>query len=162
ALTAWLSHRPTTDDVLRTRGDLTRGWLVAQQRPDGSWHDKWHASPYYATERCVTALSGHTGPTTRDAVRSAGDWVVATQRDEVRAARRGGGAGGVWGGTAEQAAYAADIPLAAAHRPAGSAVTEAMTRAEHVIRDASHPPGNHPPLWHDKPLSAPGAMARAE
>src|SRR5690606_37044537 len=123
----------------RTRGDLTRGWLLAQQRPDGSWHDKWHASPYYATERCVTALSGHTGPTTRDAVRSAGDWVLATQRDD--------GSWGVWGGTAEETAYAVDILLASTHHTAGSAVTEALKRAEHVLRDASHPPGHHPALW---------------
>ncbi|MFI8087494.1 prenyltransferase/squalene oxidase repeat-containing protein [Streptomyces sp. NPDC086080] len=155
ALTAWLSNRPTTGDVLRTRRDLTRDWLLAQQRPDGSWHDKWHASPYYATERCVTALSGHTGPTTHDAVRSAGDWVLATQRDD--------GSWGVWGGTAEETAYAVDILLASTRHTAGSAVTEALKRAEHVLHDASHPSsGHHPALWHDKTLYAPRAMARAE
>ncbi|MFJ2951665.1 prenyltransferase/squalene oxidase repeat-containing protein [Streptomyces sp. NPDC087226] len=154
ALTAWLSHRPAADEPLRTRMDLTRDWILAQQRPDGAWHDKWHASPYYATERCVTALRGHTGPTTRDAVRSAADWVLATQHDD--------GSWGIWGGTAEETAYAVNILLSATHHTAGPKAAEALKRAGDMLRDASHPSAHHPALWHDKTLYAPQAMARAE
>ncbi|PZS40381.1 MAG: prenyltransferase, partial [Pseudonocardiales bacterium] len=32
------------------------GWLRDRQEADGSWWDKWHASPYYATACCVTTL----------------------------------------------------------------------------------------------------------
>ncbi|AZM64052.1 prenyltransferase [Streptomyces sp. WAC 01420] len=155
ALTAWTRHRPTTGDTLRTRMDTTRDWLLAQQQPDGAWHDKWHASPYYATERCVTALSRHTGPTTREAVRSAADWVLATQRDD--------GSWGVWDGTAEETAYAVNILLNSTEHAARSEVTEALRRAEHILRDVSRSSGHrHPALWHDKTLYAPQAMAQAE
>ncbi|WP_051845333.1 prenyltransferase/squalene oxidase repeat-containing protein [Streptomyces sp. NRRL S-813] len=149
ALTAWLSHRPTTGNALQARMDLTRDWLLGQQQPDGSWCDKWHASPYYATQRCVTALSGHTAPTTRNAVRSAADWVLATQHDD--------GSWGVWGGTAEETAYAVQILLSSTDHTG----TQALERAEHTLREAVHS-SHHPALWHDKSLYAPHAVVRAE
>lgn len=155
ALTAWLSHRPTTGDALQTRRDGTRDWILARQQPDGAWHDKWHTSPYYATERCVTALSGHTGPTTREAVRSAADWVLATQRED--------GSWGVWDSTAEETAYAVCILLKSTDHAARPDATAALRRAEHILRDASSSSGHHHlALWHDKTLYAPQAMAQAE
>jgi hypothetical protein len=154
ALTAWMSHRPTTGHPLRARMDLTRDWLLAQQQPDGAWCDKWHASPYYATERCVTALSGHTGPTTHDAVRSAADWVLATQSDD--------GSWGVWGGTAEETAYAVNILLNSPDHTGRPETTKALDRAENILREAVHSGVHHPALWHDKTLYAPQAMAQAE
>jgi squalene cyclase len=135
--------------------DLTRGWLLDQQHPDGAWYDKWHASPYYATERCVTAFSGHPGPTTRDAVRSAGDWVLATQHRD--------GSWGVWGGTAEETAYAAKILLSSPDHVNRPASTHALNLAEKILSEVVHSPGyHHPALWHDKTLYAPQAMAQAE
>ncbi len=155
ALTAWLSHRPATGDALQARRDLTRDWLLAQQESDGAWRDKWHASPYYATERCVTALSGHTGPTTRDAIRSAADWVLDAQSDD--------GSWGVWGGTAEETAYAVNILLNSPDHTGTPEATQALKLAENVLREAVHSSGHHhPALWHDKTLYAPQAMAQAE
>ncbi|MHC3393263.1 labda-7,13-dienyl diphosphate synthase, partial [Streptomyces lavendulocolor] len=148
ALTAHLRLRP----VHHPRMDLVRDWLVEQQT-DGAWTDKWHASPYYATERCVRALLGHNGPGTRQAIQAAVDRVLASQRDD--------GTWGIWGGTAEETAYAVQILLAdpaAATRPEWRT---ALQRAEHALDDWGtwHEP---PALWHDKTLYAPTAMIQAE
>src|SRR5206468_1844975 len=37
-------------------------WLRDRQRGDGSWQDKWHASPFYATRSCALALHRYGGP----------------------------------------------------------------------------------------------------
>lgn len=154
ALTAWLNHRPAADEAREARRDTTRDWLLAQQRPDGAWHDKWHASPYYATQRCVTALTALPGQAPRDAVRSAAAWVLDTQRDD--------GSWGVWDGTAEETAYAVTILSSSADHAAAPETVKALERAEPILRDACDAPGRHPALWHDKTLYAPQAMVRAE
>ncbi|MGZ2358486.1 prenyltransferase [Streptomyces sp. 372A] len=152
ALTAHLQLRPSAIPDHHPRMDLVRDWLVEQQT-DGAWTDKWHASPYYATERCVRALLGHDGPGTRQAIQAAVDRVLASQHDD--------GTWGIWGGTAEETAYAVQILLAepaAATRPGWRT---ALQRAEHALEDRGirH---EHPALWHDKTLYAPTAMIQAE
>lgn len=152
ALTAHLRLRPDARSVHQPRMDRVRDWLVEQQT-DGAWTDKWHASPYYATERCVRALLGHDGPGTRQAIQTAVDRVLASQHDD--------GTWGVWGGTAEETAYAVKILLAdpaSSVRPGWHTV---LQRAAHVLDDwdTRHQP---PALWHDKTLYAPTAMIRAE
>ncbi|MEV8333859.1 prenyltransferase/squalene oxidase repeat-containing protein [Streptomyces niveus] len=155
ALDAYARCRPTAGAVHRPRMDLVRDRLLAQQQSDGAWSDKWHASPYYATERCVTALARHGGPHALNAVRSAADWIMATQHDD--------GAWGVWGGTVEETAYAVKTLLGsrtAFHQPEYDC---ALDRAEAVLDSASRAPGHrHPALWHDKTLYAPHAMIQAE
>ncbi|MFD7954299.1 prenyltransferase/squalene oxidase repeat-containing protein [Streptomyces ardesiacus] len=155
ALHAYAQCRPAEGAVRLPRRDLVADWLLAQQQTDGAWRDKWHASPYYATERCVTALARHGGPTARTALRSAAGWVVATQRDD--------GSWGVWSGTAEETAYAVKILLAAqdvCHLPGAD---RALSSAEAVLEAASRTTGHrHPALWHDKTLYAPHAMIQAE
>ncbi|MFD8589889.1 prenyltransferase [Streptomyces sp. NPDC059637] len=153
ALTEHLRLRPAARSVHHPRMDLVRDWLLEQQT-DGAWTDKWHASPYYATERCVRALLGHAGPGTRRATRAAVDWVLAGQHDD--------GTWGIWGGTAEETAYAVKILLLAA--PASSIQPSwrtALQRAENALDDwdTRHQP---PALWHDKTLYAPTAMIQAE
>ncbi|MGW1815371.1 labda-7,13-dienyl diphosphate synthase [Streptomyces sp. NPDC002125] len=152
ALTAHLRLRPAVSPVHHPRMDLVRDWLVEQQT-DGAWTDKWHASPYYATERCVRALLSHDGPGTRQAIQRAVDRVLASQHDD--------GTWGIWGGTAEETAYAVQILLAdpaAAIRPGWRT---ALQRAEHALDawDTRHEP---PALWHDKTLYAPTSMIQAE
>ncbi|MFJ6686750.1 copalyl diphosphate synthase [Streptomyces werraensis] len=155
ALTAWFRHQATPGDTLQARMNLTRDWLLSQQHPSGYWGDKWHASPYYATERCVTAFSECTSLANRDAVRSAADWVLSTQRDD--------GSWGVWDGTAEETAYAVNILLRTPDKSGRPEVAQALERAEHILREAAHSSGHrHPALWHDKTLYAPQAMAQAE
>lgn len=155
ALHAYAQRCPAEGAPRWHRMDLVADWLLDQQQTDGAWTDKWHASPYYATERCVTALARRGGPAAHTAVRSAADWVVTTQRDD--------GSWGVWSGTAEETAYAVKILLAAQavfHLPGAD---RALSSAEAVLEAASRATGHrHPALWHDKTLYAPHAMIQAE
>lgn len=153
ALGAHAASRPGTDRTYGPRIGEVRDWLIGRQRPDGSWTDKWHASPYYATERCVAGLAAHGGDPGAEATLAAADWVAETQRAD--------GSWGVWDGTAEESAYAVKILLSL---PAGMRTprhTEALLRAEAFLR--TWEPGRpHPALWHDKTLYAPQAMVDAE
>nr|WP_240323292.1 prenyltransferase/squalene oxidase repeat-containing protein [Amycolatopsis ruanii] len=121
-------------------------WIGDQQHPDGSWTDKWHASPYYATARCFLALAGSgRGATARArALR----WIAATQRPD--------GSWGRWQGTFEETAYAVQV-LARAGEPWAD---EAAARG--CVFLLSWPDTAHPPLWHDKDLYTPGRIVRAE
>ena len=155
ALGASIRHQPAAIAAHRPRMALVREWLLARQRPDGAWTDKWHASPYYATERCVTALARYGGPRALGAVRSAADWVLATQHKD--------GSWGVWGGTAEETAYAAKILVHLPDLALQPLATRALDRAEAALLAASrNTTHRHPALWHDKTLYAPEAMIQAE
>lgn len=151
ALGAYQSRHPETRHTYGPRTDKLRDWLVGRQLPEGPWPDKWHASPYYATARCVAALTRYGAEHASTAVETAVAWTLDTQRDD--------GSWGVWGATAEETAYAAQILLSAAgHRPRQE---RALQRAETYLNDAATT-DRHPALWHDKTLYAPGAMIEAE
>lgn len=155
ALGSYLQHRPAASIDHWPRMNMAREWLLAQQTPDGAWTDKWHASPYYATERCVTALALYGRRRAAGAVRSAADWVLGTQSED--------GSWGVWGGTAEETAYAVQILLHARAHGEQSRTRHALNRAEAVLRAAVEDPAHqHPALWHDKTLYGPQAMVHAE
>jgi hypothetical protein len=155
ALGAHLRSKPAASAALRPRMELTCQWLLAQQQHDGSWTDKWHASPYYATERCVTALACHGGSHGPGAVRSAADWVLATQRED--------GFWGIWGPSAEETAYAVKILLHVPDLAGQRQAAEALDRAEAALCEEGRTPAQrHPALWHDKTLYAPEAMIEAE
>src|SRR5437763_206702 len=69
----------TTTRLTTAIRDVTR-WLRDVQHPDGSWTDKWHSSPYYATACCTIAIDGlrHSAMASavdRHPVRAAVDWV---------------------------------------------------------------------------------------
>ncbi|MFI6690784.1 prenyltransferase/squalene oxidase repeat-containing protein [Streptomyces sp. NPDC050433] len=151
ALAGYQRRHPETRHLYGPRTDKLRDWLVDQQRPEGPWPDKWHASPYYATARCVTALTRHGSDHASAAVGTAVAWTLDTQRDD--------GSWGVWGGTTEETAYAAKILLSTADRTPRHA--RALDRAETYLNDTAGA-GHHPALWHDKTLYAPGAMIEAE
>ncbi|MEU6708105.1 prenyltransferase/squalene oxidase repeat-containing protein [Streptomyces wuyuanensis] len=117
-------------------------WLLSRQRPDGSWSDKWHASPYYAVYCCAPALHRYgTGAARRVAVQRALIWLRATQRAD--------GSWGRWSGTAEETAYAL-LSLARC----GALQPKDLERARsHLVSDRvmTSPPA----LWHDKDLYRP-------
>ncbi|MGP3690258.1 prenyltransferase [Streptomyces sp. IBSNAI002] len=125
-------------------------WLAARQREDGSWHDKWHASPYYATTAVAQALHEFAGPRHRGAVARATAWIRSTQLPD--------GSWGIHGGTAEETAYALGF-LHATRAATGSADRRLVRAARALTRLAEA--GEHPPLWHDKDLYAPTVIIDA-
>ncbi|MCX5216046.1 prenyltransferase [Kitasatospora sp. NBC_00240] len=155
ALHAYLRHHPEAAKTHRPVVHRVADWLVEHQQPQGHWTDKWHASPYYATGRCVTALVSLPGPRARRAVRAATAWVLATQHQD--------GSWGIWGGTAEETAYAVKILLRTPGAERQPAHTRALDHAEAFLHTTTRTPGHqHPALWHDKTLYAPEAMIQAE
>jgi hypothetical protein len=138
-------------------------WLRARQRADGSWTDRWHASPYYATACCALALARFDRERSRDAVDRARRWVLATQRPD--------GSWGRWRGTAEETAYAVQILLnrGGGHAAGGDgadppdevSVGAAMRGRARLLRSVSPAGAEEPALWHDKDLYRPAAIVRA-
>ncbi|MCF6474106.1 hypothetical protein FAF44_37845 [Nonomuraea sp. MG754425] len=126
------------------------GWIRDQQQPDGSWTDRWHASPYYATASCALALDAFGGDASREVVRAAAEWTLDTQRAD--------GSWGRWEGTAEESAYAIQILLLTR----GDADPRRLRAADRALTHlTASTGGEHPPLWHDKDLYVPRAIARA-
>ncbi|GGV94762.1 hypothetical protein GCM10015535_60800 [Streptomyces gelaticus] len=154
ALVSYLRRCPTADGMYGPRAAKLCDWLTGQQQPEGHWTDKWHASPYYATARSVTALAQYGGHQASRAVQSAAAWTTDTQRAD--------GSWGVWGGTVEETAYAVKILLSAATPAPQPQHTRALDLAETYLRAASHASRRHPALWHDKTLYAPTAVIEAE
>ncbi|HEX6468393.1 MAG TPA: hypothetical protein VF069_04805 [Streptosporangiaceae bacterium] len=124
-------------------------WLGDRRRGDGSWLDKWHASPYYATRSCAVALHRHGGPGHAEAVDGAVRWTLATQR-----------ADGSWGDpapTAEETAYAVQTLLHCgirAGQDTTAAAALAAARGCRFLIEGSAWAGPHPPLFHGKDLVA--------
>lgn len=142
-------------------------WLREQQHRDGSWTDRWHASPYYATACCALALARFEPRRSAAAVERAKHWVLSTQRRD--------GSWGRWGGTVEETAYAVHILLTGGRAAGGvndACVRAAMRGRAHLLGALSPRPddGAHdgagddvaePALWHDKDLYRPAAIVRA-
>ena len=159
AWTCWLNTSAALGDPASRAAPIERlrDWLLDRQQPEGHWRDKWHASPYYATTRTVTALAAlPSAPRVDAALQSAGRWTLDSQRDD--------GSWGVWSGTAEETAYAVTIVLLASgtNEPSPRARDQLEAAARFLDRidaDARH---HHPALWHDKTLYAPRAVIEAE
>ncbi|GAA3221773.1 prenyltransferase/squalene oxidase repeat-containing protein [Dactylosporangium siamense] len=142
--------------------EATAAWLVETQTADGSWWDKWHASPYYATACCVDALTPYTvvlagstatttvGAAVKHAVQRAVAWTVATQHTD--------GSWGRWGGSVEETAYAVQILTRAGG--VGPDVAAAVAAGAAYLRQ-QHGSGPHRGLWHAKDLYAPVRVIRA-
>ncbi|MEU6715313.1 prenyltransferase/squalene oxidase repeat-containing protein [Nonomuraea sp. NPDC046802] len=125
-------------------------WIRDHQRPDGSWADRWHASPYYATVSCALALDAFGGQAAAESVRAAVEWVLDTQRPD--------GSWGRWAGTAEESAYAMQTLLLTGAGPEPRRMRAVNEGLAYLTGAAG---GEHPPLWHDKDLYVPLAVARA-
>ncbi|XVQ11935.1 prenyltransferase/squalene oxidase repeat-containing protein [Spirillospora sp. CA-255316] len=142
-------------------------WLCEQQDADGSWRDRWHASPYYATSCAALAIDGFgSAPGSARAVERAVRWVIDSQRAD--------GSWGRWDGTVEETAYAVQLLLLvrsgsgegmrAASR--GGAFLRSALVAEGVPapgQEIGLIPTNYKkvPLWHDKDTYFPDAIVRA-
>ncbi|MFE0677575.1 prenyltransferase/squalene oxidase repeat-containing protein [Streptomyces sp. NPDC058867] len=155
ALGCHLADGPAEGDRYRDAVARIASWLRDRQGPDGSWSDKWHASPYFATMRCVLALHRYAGPASAEALGRSVDWLLHRQHED--------GSWGRWDGTPEETAYAIRTLLELTAD--GDARSEEATQAVHrgcafLLKqglDAEH----HPPLWIGKELYAPGHLVHA-
>ncbi|MFI6453413.1 prenyltransferase/squalene oxidase repeat-containing protein [Streptosporangium amethystogenes] len=126
-------------------------WLRDRQEVDGSWTDRWHVSPYYATACCAIALREFGGEESAGAVGGAVEWVLGTQRAD--------GSWGRWEGSAEETAYALQTLVLTGAALGEERWREAVERGYRrlaAIRD-----GAAPSLWVDKDLYLPVAIVRA-
>ncbi|MBM0234705.1 prenyltransferase [Micromonospora sp. STR1_7] len=145
-----LTAHPDADVRYRRAVDRLSVVLPGHQCADGSWQDRWHASPYYATACCVLALGEFgRGAAAAQAVDRAVRWVLDGQRAD--------GSWGRWAGTAEETAYALRILLAASRVLPGLA--DAVTRGHAYLHESST--REHPPLWYGKELYCPTAIVEA-
>lgn len=129
-------------------------WLRDQQQDDGSWQDKWHASPYYATAHCAVALARYGDAASTAAVSKAVSWVLNTQRTD--------GAWGTWTGTQEETAYAVQTLLLATHSRTDGPAARAVARGCGFLLRSGGDSTSFPALWHDKDLYTPIRVVRAE
>src|SRR5262249_28212881 len=112
------------------------GWLRDCQEADGSWRDKWHASPYYASACSAVALARYGGDPA--AVAKAVEWVLSTQRAD--------GSWGRWNGTYEETAYAVQTLLRTrVSRADGMIERAAVLGCAFLLRCGDDQ--EHPPLW---------------
>ncbi|MEU6041118.1 prenyltransferase/squalene oxidase repeat-containing protein [Actinomadura sp. NPDC047616] len=128
--------------------------LCRHQHADGSWTDRWHVSPYYATMCCVLALERFGGPRAAAAIEQARRWILDTRRPD--------GSWGLWAGTAEETAYAVQTLLPSVDTSEG--LRKVISRANEFL--LAHEVGQNgyragPALWHDKDLYHPAAIVRA-
>ncbi|SEK89559.1 prenyltransferase/squalene oxidase repeat-containing protein [Nonomuraea pusilla] len=151
ALGAYVRARPAAREAYGPVMERVAGWLAAGQGPDGSWSDRWHASPYYATLSCALALGEFGGPGYAPAVLAAREWVLTTQRDD--------GSWGRWTGMPEETAYAVQTLLLGGPTP-DNRHKEAALRGAAFLRQVDDF-SDYPPLWHDKDLYSPTAIVRA-
>jgi hypothetical protein len=154
ALGAVDAVRPDLGPAYRPVIATVTAWLIERQSPQGWWRDRWHASDYYATFCCASAVhdaSTRPGPDELGSVRRAVRWVLDTQRAD--------GAWGRWGPSAEETAYAV---LTLLLRPSSRAVADAVRAAyPHLVAGLHDPVDRAPALWHDKDLYRPHAIVRA-
>lgn len=119
-------------------------WLRGMQQPDGSWHDRWHVSPLYATACAALALHDFGGPESSPSVDMAVRWVCGTQRPD--------GSWGHWQGTTEETSYALRILLLTGR------TDEPVERGlNYLVSSNDH----NQPLWCDKDLYFPEAIVTA-
>lgn len=153
---ATAKHHPSTtaDQMLRYGAAATKitSWLVENQQDDGSWQDKWHASPLYPTQCCTLALAQTGDPSAAHALEKAAHWVLDTQRPD--------GSWGRWNGTAEETAYAMQILLLTGSGNLPDAAAHAAARGHRFLHQQRAGTA-HDALWHDKDLYAPHAIIDA-
>lgn len=144
-----LRQFPSTPDSRRMTLKVVR-YLRRARGPEGNWTDKWHASPFYATDRAVQALAG----LAEDLVRPAVEWTIAQQHE-----------GGAWGfadGTVEETAWALHTLVVGGRAdPSLRALSaEAVDRGVRYLADHIGEE-EHPALWIGKTLYTPRNIVRA-
>ncbi|MGV4988723.1 hypothetical protein ACVB8X_37550 [Streptomyces sp. NRAIS4] len=150
ALGAYRDSGPADAERYTDAIERVARWLGEQQLADGTWTDKWHASPYFSTLRVASALHQYAGPAHRPTVHRAVEWILAGQHED--------GSFGRWGGTPEETAYAVQTLLRVTG--SGSAREEEAARrgAAYLVRHLAD--RDHRELWIGKELYVPVHMVR--
>jgi halimadienyl-diphosphate synthase len=165
ALEALLSVAPRDGAALRGRIRSTTAYLLERCGPEGFWTDKWHISPFYATQACVHALARTMDAAAHQSLGSTLAWIAQMQRPD--------GGWGCGGSSVEETAYAL-LTIAAARRvvipgstensPAKAPLSWIVGRGRNYLQqhmsDLAHP-NRLPPMWVDKDLYAPTRIIRA-
>jgi hypothetical protein len=144
AFGAYVAAHPETEPAYRSTIAKISNWLCRQQRADGSWTDRWHISPYYATQCAVTALRQFAHASASMSLARARSWVVSTQREH--------GLWGTWEGTREETAYAIQILAYTGGATLPDQTIEFLCTADDTA---------HPPLWIAKDPYCPTAIVEA-
>jgi halimadienyl-diphosphate synthase len=165
ALEALLSVGRRERESAAGRIQSTTTYLLETRRPEGYWSDKWHISPFYATQACAHALARTINAAAHQALGSTMAWIGQTQRPD--------GGWGHAGSTVEETAYALltiaaarriVVPAATGNRSAESAWRWIMARGQRYLQehvtDLAHP-DRLPPMWVDKDLYAPPRIIRS-
>lgn len=146
---AVLRQQESTPD--RRRMILKAVQYLRNARVDGTyWRDKWHVSPYYATDQALAALSGLADELVRPAI----SWILDQQADS--------GAWGFGDGTQEETAWALHALIVASERdPALRSIARpAVERGGTYLADCFDEP-RYPALWVGKSLYTPQNIVRA-
>ena len=152
--------------LLTVPGYPRTGWIVGRlmsylqdtQRADGSWLDKWHISPVYATGHAVCILQQASRLMSPETAGRAAHMALRGRRwlEENR------NADGCWGtfgdASVEETAYAV-LALAGRSGDAGMRA-DAWLGARRLL--ATGAPGeSYPPMWIDKCLYTPAIVVRS-
>ncbi len=127
--------------------DKATAFLLAVRKPDGSWTDKWHTSPYYAVYCAVRALMCHPSPSVRAEAIPSINWILKNKRAT--------GGWGAWAATAEETAYAIHS-LSMSKSPDAQA---ALKSGQEWL--AEHYNDERPELWVGKQLYCPMRVVEA-
>ncbi|TNE88892.1 MAG: hypothetical protein EP330_12835 [Deltaproteobacteria bacterium] len=127
-------------------GEAAARFLLDSQAADGSFTDKWHASPFYATACAVHALRAWGGAHVQPALARARRWVLSQFRDE--------GGWGRFAATSEETAYAVAV--------LGTDRTEPRTaQCLFAARELLEGPVIRADLWVSKQLYTPERVVEA-
>jgi halimadienyl-diphosphate synthase len=126
-------------------------YLRAARGGKAYWDDKWHASPYYATDRALAALSGLAPELVRPAV----EWILGQQHDD--------GSWGGAGGNDEETAWAVHALISAVGSDMGlKGVAQAsIEKAAQLLAHRLYSSNPYPALWIGKGLYAAPLIVRS-
>jgi len=144
-----LKHYPSNPDRRRMTLKIVN-YLESARTGSAFWHDKWHASPLYATDRAMLALAG----VADNAVRPAVQWMLEQQNDA--------GAWGYLDGNSEETAWAIHALATASQSDASvrAVAAEAIQRGAAYLA-AHFGDADYPALWIGKGLYSTWKVTKA-
>jgi halimadienyl-diphosphate synthase len=140
AIGVWATAHPRRAARYADMRTEAESWLLENQRPDGSWCDKWHISPLYAVSCVAPALHAYTD--SLEAVDRAVAWVLETQRSD--------GSWGIWQPTAEETAFALHTLLLTGAESRRMHIRQAIARGVAFLEASTDKP--FIPMWCGKQL----------